>query len=195
MSQPPDKVLNPSDPGDDTQQRYRYQAVRASCYILALFDDEEGIEEVFCEHHEDVLVKYRTGLFLGVQIKTKADGSMPLKAGDEEVVKSLQRFIAAEKDYPGHFDGYLLAANCGFWKEAKNGSNLPHLLAEAKGKDLKTAPKSVLTFLNKLCPKPTSVKPKAAPKAPKNGGKKPSQSASPAPWPRYLHRENPTRPN
>ena len=57
MGEPPDKVLNPDDPGDETQKRYRYQAVRACCYILALFDDEEGIQEIFCEHHEDVLVK------------------------------------------------------------------------------------------------------------------------------------------
>lgn len=181
MGQSPDTVLNSSDPGDDTQQRYRYQAVRACCYILALFDDEEEVEEVFCEHHEDVLVKYRTGLFLGVQIKTKTDGSMPLKAGDDEVVKSLRRFIAAEKDYLGHFDGYLLAANCGFWKEAKNGSNLPHLIEEAKGKDLKTAPKCVVTFLKKLCPKPEAVKPKATPKKAKGGETTPPSPASTVP--------------
>ena len=86
----PDEVLNPGDPGDDTLRRFRYQAVRACVYMLALFDDDLEIEEVFCEHHEDILLKYRSGTFLGVQIKTKLDGSVPVKAGDEEVIGSLE---------------------------------------------------------------------------------------------------------
>ena len=167
MSLGPDQVLNPGDPGDETQRRFRYQAVRACCYILALFDDEEGIEEVFCEHHEDILLKYRSGTFLGVQIKTKLDGSVPVKAGDEEVIKSLKRFIETEKEFPGYFDGYLLASNSGFWRDGKNGSNLHHVLEEAKGKNLKSAGPLVQTFLKKLCPKPKPTKTKAAPKKPK----------------------------
>jgi hypothetical protein len=171
MSLGPDQVLNPGDPGDDTQRRFRYQAVRACCYILAIFDEEEGIEEVFCEHHEDILLKYRSGTFLGVQIKTKLDGSVPVKAGDEEVIRSLKRFIETEKEFPGYFDGYLLASNSGFWRDVKNGSNLQHVLDETSGKDLKSAGKLVQTLLAKLCPEPKPLKAKAAPKKAKGAGK------------------------
>ena len=163
----PDAVLNPGDPGDDTQRRFRYQAVRACVYILALFDEDLEIEEVFCEHHEDILLKYRSGTFLGVQIKTKLDGSVPVKAGDEEVIGSLKRFIETETQFPNHFDGYLLASNNGFWREAKNGSNLQYLLDEANGKDLKSAGRLVLPYLKKLCTKPKPTKTKSAPKKPK----------------------------
>ena len=171
MSHGPDQVLNSNDPGDDTQRRFRYQAVRACCYILALFDDEEDLEEVFCEHHEDILLKYRAGNFLGVQIKTKLDGSVPLKAGDKEVINSVKRFIATEKQFPGYFDGYLLASNSGFWRDSKNGSNLQHLLDAAKGRDLKSAGKLVQAFLKKLCPKPKTPKPKSVPRKAKGVGK------------------------
>jgi hypothetical protein len=183
MSLGPDQVLNPGDPGDDTQRRFRYQAVRACCYILALFDDEEGIEEVFCEHHEDILLKYRSGNFLGVQIKTKLDGSVPVKAGDEEVINSLRRFIEMEKQFPGYFDGYLLASNNGFWRDGKTGSNLQHLLEEAKEKDLKSAGTLVQAFLKKLCPEPQAVKPKSAAKKPKGAGKANKQPPADPPTP------------
>jgi Cap4 dsDNA endonuclease len=183
MSAGPDRILNTGDPGDDVHRRFRYQAVQACCYILALFDEEEGIEEVFCEHHEDILIRYQSGFFLGVQIKTKLDGSVPVKAGDEEVIKSLKRFIETEMEFPGYFAGYLLASNNGFWRDAKNRSNLHHLLEEAKGKDLKTVGNLVQTFLEKLCPKPRTAKPQAASKKPKGAGKPSKQVGPTAPDP------------
>ncbi len=151
---PPDQVLNPNDPGDATRRRNRYQDVRAACYILALFDDQEEIVEVICEQQEDVLIKRVNGRFRGVQIKTREDGSVPFKAVDEEMVKSLQRFIQEERDFPAHFEQFVLGCNCGFWQEKKNGSNLPHLLESAKGKTRGDAPKHVTDFLKRLCPAP-----------------------------------------
>jgi hypothetical protein len=183
MSLGPDQVLNPGDPGDDIQRRFRYQAVRACCYILALFDDEEGIDEVFCEHHEDILLKYQSGTFLGIQIKTKLDGSVPLKAGDTEVIRSLKRFVETEKEFPGYFDGYLLASNSGFWRDARNGSNLQHVLEEANGKGLKSAGNLVQTLLKKLCPKPSTAKTKAAPEKSKRAAKATEQDAPTSPDP------------
>lgn len=158
----PDQALNPADPGDATRRRNRYQDVRAACYILALFDDEEGIVEIICEQQEDVLVKRASGQFRGVQIKTREDGAVPFKAIDEEVVKSLQRFIEEERAFPGQFEQFVLGCNCGFWQEEKNGSNLPHLLDSSKGKTRADAPKHVLSYLKRLCPAPKAVKPTKA---------------------------------
>lgn len=152
----PDQVLNPKDPGDATRRRIRYQDVQAACYLLALFDEDEAIIEIVCEQQEDILVKRVNGLFLGVQIKTKEDGAVPFKAGDEEMVKSLQRFIDEERDFPGQFERFVLGCNCGFWQERKNSSNLPHLLDLAKGKTRTDAPRPVVDFLKRLCPAPQS---------------------------------------
>lgn len=167
----PDQVLNPKDPGDAIRRRNRYQDVRATCYILALFDEDEAIIEIVCEQHEDILVKRRDGRFKGVQIKTREDGAMPFKAGDEEIVKSLQRFIEEERDFPGQFVEFVFGCNCGFWQDKKNSSNLLHLLDSAKGKTRADAPKPVFDFLKRLCPVPKAPKTPKVPKA-----KKPNKS-------------------
>jgi hypothetical protein len=143
--------------------------------VLALFDDQEEIVEIICEQQEDVLVKRASGRFRGIQIKTREDGSVPFKAVDEEVVKSLQRFIEEEREFPDKFEHFVLGCNCGFWQEKKNGSNLHHLLDLAKGKTRADVPKLVLDFLKRLCPAPK------VPKAPTV--KKPKQAANPAPSP------------
>jgi hypothetical protein len=161
----PDQKLNPKDPGDETRRRCRYQDVRTACYILALFDDAEGVVEILCEQQEDILVKYLHGKFRGIQIKTRDDGSVPFKAVDEEVVKSLQRFIAEEREFPDQFDQFVLGCNCGFWEEKQNGSNLRHLLAEAKGKTMADVPKKVKDYLKRLCPPPKAPKTSKAKKA------------------------------
>ncbi|MEZ6138966.1 MAG: dsDNA nuclease domain-containing protein [Zavarzinella sp.] len=161
----PDQVLNPNDPGDATRRRFRYQDVRATCYILALFDEDEAIIEIICEQQEDILVKRMNGRFKGVQIKTREDGAMPFKSGDEEIMKSLQRFIEEERDFPGQFEEFVLGCNCGFWQEKKNRSNLPHLLDLARGKTWEDAPKPVLDFIKKLCPAPNTPKPNKSKKS------------------------------
>src|SRR5262245_32648194 len=132
MNSSPATVLNASDPGDETQRRYRYQHVKTAHYLLALFDDTEGAEEVFCEHHEDVLIRYHSGQFRAVQIKRREDGKVPLKANDDELTKSIIRFIDTEKAFPNQIERFILGCNCGFWAEEKNGSNLIHLVEEAR---------------------------------------------------------------
>ena len=64
--------------------------------LSSLLDDEAETEEVYCEHHEDVLVKKRGGRFHGVQIKTRFDEAGPHKSTDEEIAGSIKRFIELE---------------------------------------------------------------------------------------------------
>lgn len=162
MGGPPDRMLSSGDPGDDTQRRYRYQATHAAVLALSLLDDDADIEEIFCEHHEDILVKRRCNSFIGVQVKTKAEGSPPIKATDEESVRSLQRFILLEAQFPQHFTRFVLGSSCGFWRERKNGSNLPHLLDLAGGTTNGSVPSLLTNYLKKLCPKRPAGKPKAS---------------------------------
>lgn len=158
----PDEVLDPNDPGDDMQRRLRFQAARAVMLALSLLDDGAETDEVFCEQHEDVLVKKRNSRFIGEQVKTKLDESGPLKAIDEEVTRSIQRFVSLERRHGGHFDGYVLGSNAGFWDEDKTTSSLPHILKLASEASDGKAPKKLTDYLTKLFPKPKAPKKKAA---------------------------------
>lgn len=65
----PDEVIDRTDPGDDMQRRLRYQATRAVMLSLSLLDDDAETEEIFCEHHEDLLIKKKGNRFIGEQVK------------------------------------------------------------------------------------------------------------------------------
>ncbi|MGB0385149.1 MAG: dsDNA nuclease domain-containing protein [Ardenticatenaceae bacterium] len=128
----PDKSLSATDPGDDTQRRYRYQAVYAAIICLDLLDEESEFEEIFCELHEDTLVKKKDGTFIGIQVKTRVPGRELFKSNDKSVIKSLKRFVELSVEYPNHFSRFVLATNYAFWSEEKKSSNLRYLLKLAK---------------------------------------------------------------
>ena len=97
----PENTVAHGDPGDETTNRYRFQWTWAAVVCCMLLDDTEDVEEVFCEHHEDVLLKHQDGLFTGHQVKTRGDDQPPWKAKDEAVLKACIRFAKLESDYPG----------------------------------------------------------------------------------------------
>lgn len=152
MALPPDQVPGSSDVGADTLQRYRHQATYAAIVSLAMLDADGDIAELFCEHHEDILVKHRDEKFVGYQVKTKAVGLGPFKAGDDVVLKSLAHFINLQVQFASHFKHFVFASNCGCWREKKDGSCLPHLLELAASANLEaTRWRDPLgTFLGKL---------------------------------------------
>ena len=63
MTEPlvPDPASVPAagDPGDDIGRRFRYQWTYTAAVCCLLLDDQEDVVEVFCEHHEDVLISAR----------------------------------------------------------------------------------------------------------------------------------------
>jgi hypothetical protein len=154
MSEAPDTVLSQSDPGDDVQRRFRYQATKAAMLALSLLDDEAEAEEVYCEHHEDVLVKKRGERFHGVQVKTRFDEAGPHKSTDEEIVGSIKRFIELERKFDKHFDGYTIGSNAGFWDEDKTASSLPYILSLVAASINGLLHSKVQGFLKKLFAEP-----------------------------------------
>jgi hypothetical protein len=158
MSEAPDTVLSQSDPGDDVQRRFRYQATKAAMLALSLLDDETEAEEVYCEHHEDVLVKKRGGRFHGVQIKTRFDEAGPHKSTDEETVTSIKRFVALERKFSGTFDGYTIGSNAGFWDDDKTVSSLPYLLSLIAAQVSDQLHSKVQGFIRKLFPEPKQTR-------------------------------------
>jgi hypothetical protein len=116
------------DTGADTQRRFRHQACYAAMLSLGLLEDE--LLELYCEHHDDVLLRLKSGLFKAVQLKTRMAGGVPFKATEVEILGSIRKFAELETTFPGQFEGYVLGSNVGFWRERKNGSNLEYLLGD-----------------------------------------------------------------
>lgn len=148
----PEQVLNKTDPGDDMQRRVRYQDTYAAIISISLLDEESDVQEVYCEHHEDIFVKRKDGSYSGIQVKTRQPGQSPFKAVDEEIVSSLCRFIKLEKDYSKHFSNYIIVSNCGFWTEKRNLSNIDYLLKLAKLEN-PTSQSTLASFLKKISKK------------------------------------------
>ena len=59
--------------GSMAQARFFYQH-QYSAYWCILMLENKDIECVICEHHEDLLVKFRNGRYKFIQIKTRAEG-------------------------------------------------------------------------------------------------------------------------
>ena len=124
-----DRVLSVTDPGDDMQRRLRYQASYGALLCLdLLIEEEDGAAEIFCEHHEDFLVKTKSGKYVGVQVKTRLPGEGPFKSGDEAVKNALSRFIALDLAFPNQFVRFVLVANCDFYDVGESETNLVYVL-------------------------------------------------------------------
>ena len=112
----PDRIRSEKDRGDDMTRRIRYQAACNAIKALALVREPSKFSELYCEHHEDGLLRRTDGRFVGIQIKT---ASSPLRAGGEAALNSLKRFVEHEKTFGRRFARYVLATNkpCGLGRE------------------------------------------------------------------------------
>lgn len=140
----PDTTPPSEDVGADTQRRYRHQAAYTAVLALGLLEDD-GPDEIYCEHHDDVILRLRDGKFRALQLKTRQYGRPPHKAVDDDVIAALGRFAVFEREFPGQFDQYTIGSNLGFWNEKKNTSNLGHVLDGAQNG---TPPPA--TWINKI---------------------------------------------
>jgi hypothetical protein len=187
MDQAPDTILNEADPGDDVQRRFGFQAAKAAMLSLSLLDPDAEVEEVYCEQHEDVLVKKRTSRFVGYQVKSKLDGSGPHKSTDDEIIRSMERFVEHECQFGQHFDKYVIGSNAGFWDEDKTTSSLPYVIsAVADAKDGKW-PKVADDYLKRVFPEPK--KPRKKKKAVAQTDGQPTGDADPQAKFERLHKE------
>jgi hypothetical protein len=169
MGQTPETVLNQTDPGDDVQRRFGFQATKAAMLSLSLLDSEAEVEIVYCEQHEDVLIKKRSNKFIGYQVKSRLDGSGPHKSTDDEIVRSIRRIVELERTYGQHLDRYTIGSNAGFWDEGKTASSLPHILTLVRDVADGKYPKKVLDYLKRVFPQPRKPKRKSTP-APSGDG-------------------------
>lgn len=130
----PDTVAATGDPGDETARRYRYQWTYAAIICCMLLDDSENVSEVFCEHHEDILIKHSDGTYSGLQIKTRGSDQGVWKTNDEAIKLSCVRFAKLERDFPNQFKAFRFLTNHPL-HVAGNGQDFRHVLEVIKEAD------------------------------------------------------------
>lgn len=139
----PDVVPATGDPGDETARRFRYQWMYAAIICCLLLDESEEAHEVFCEHHEDVLVKRKDGYFHGLQIKTRDISQPPWKSDDEAVIRSFVRFCILEGQFPGRFRGFRFLSNHSLYVSG-NGKDIQYVLREIRAANSSVACPAVI---------------------------------------------------
>lgn len=146
----PDSVLPVGDPGDETARRYSYQWMYAAVICCMLLDKTEDGTEVFCEQHEDILIKHDDGTYSGLQIKTRSLAGPLWRASDESVTSSFARFVQLEAMFPGQFRTFRFLTNHPL-QASQNGQDLRHVLAIIKNAGSASGlPPPALKFLKRV---------------------------------------------
>jgi len=120
-----------NDIGDEISNRYRYQWAISAITCCMLLDQSEDVQEVFCEYHEDVLIKHSNGLFTGIQIKTKKSDQPLWKASDEAILKAFAKFVILDNQYKNQFQAFKFITNHPIQSSA-NGQDITFLLCKIK---------------------------------------------------------------
>lgn len=146
----PDSVVAIGDPGDETARRYRYQWTYAGICCCSLLDETQDVQEVFCEHHEDVLLKHADGTFSGLQIKTRDSSQDVWKTGDQPLRAAFVRFAKLEAQFPGQFRSYRFLTNHPLFAGG-NSKDICYVLAQIKRAATRLdLPGPVLAVLSKI---------------------------------------------
>jgi hypothetical protein len=144
----PDESID-TDGGDETQKRFHYQDAYAALEVARLLSNKLHYDSVYIELIEDILIKLKTGKFIGVQVKSQKDANAWFTFGNEHIIGALQHFIEHEKKFPKKFKRYVLCTNCGFPKENK-ASNLPYCLSVIRKNDDLASCTKVVDFSNSI---------------------------------------------
>ena len=148
---PPDQVVSSNDPGDETGHRYRYQWTYSAILACSLLDDTRDFLEVFCEQHEDTLIKHVSGLFTGVQVKTRASTQPAWTTQDEQFIKSCVRFVQLDIKFQDFFIQFLFLTNHIFQQNNKNGKNIVYVLDDiSHSRTYYELKKTSKTFVDKI---------------------------------------------
>jgi hypothetical protein len=126
----PANVLDTGDPGDDTIARFKYQFCMVAINALRMIEDPDFAESIICENFEDLIIEKKDGKFVAVQVKTRARHRPQFKLTDEDVEKSLVRFMKLDVQFPGKFTEFQFVTNHELWTDKENGSNLDWFLKE-----------------------------------------------------------------
>lgn len=101
----------PSDRGDETQERFRYQWAIGVWLLAQSLTGVRGIRALWCEHHDDYLLELQVGRYIAVQVKTDSRENARWRWSDDALVDSVLRFCALENTHGTVIDGYEFVSN------------------------------------------------------------------------------------
>ncbi len=106
--------LDTKDPGDETQRNYAYQSAYGVILLVAAATEKKPYSALWCEHYEDFLGQRHDGLFNAYQVKTSRPENGDWTLTDDEIRKSIKRFIALELKYPLKIGDFHIVSNTEF---------------------------------------------------------------------------------
>jgi len=89
----PTTLFDGSDPGDATQQNFRYQHLYGVILLIAAAKGTRPYSNIYCEHFEDFLCEKTDGMFDGYQVKTQRPENGAWRTTDDALIKSIGRFV------------------------------------------------------------------------------------------------------
>jgi hypothetical protein len=130
----PDPAITPDtkDPGDQTGRNFRYQHAYGVILLAASARALRPYAAIWCEHHEDFLAERLDGKYDGFQIKTSRPENGAWQMNDEELVRSIRRFVALVKKFGDQIGQLFFVTNTDFdnsgdeVKDEKKRGRRPH---------------------------------------------------------------------
>lgn len=110
----PSDLLAENDPGDETQRNFRYQYGYGAILLISAYTGHSQFIALWCEHHEDFLTETSEGTFEAFQIKTRKPENGEWTLSDEEMKKSLKRFVQLQKKFKEKIIGFNIVSNAAF---------------------------------------------------------------------------------
>lgn len=98
------------DKGDDTQERFRYQAA-IGVMLLARALKHQDLTAMWCEHHDDYLLQKIDGSFVAVQVKTDSNEGSQWRLSHDPLIGSVARFCELESKHGEAISVYVFASN------------------------------------------------------------------------------------
>lgn len=115
----PDQVAGlptaPTDRGDETQERYRYQWAIGACLLAEGLSGNRDMQALWCEHHDDYLVELADGRYIAVQVKTDGSENAMWRLAAPALIDSISRFCVLEQQHGALIEAYEFMSNAGFY--------------------------------------------------------------------------------
>ena len=105
------EVVDTTDPGDDVQQRYRYQHAYGVILLVASMRKELPYVAIWCEHHEDLLGELEDGYYDAYQVKTQLPENGRWDLTKEPLKDSIKRFVTLNQKFPDKIREFHFVSN------------------------------------------------------------------------------------
>lgn len=137
------------------QRRLRYQSAYGVVLISAAVRQQKPYIALWCENHEDLLGEREDSLYDGYQIKTQKPERGAWQMLDDDLKKSIKRFVELDQKFPGKIHNFFFVSNANFSdsvSEKQVGRSPIHFLQEVQAKSSASdIPSAFQDTFDKLC--------------------------------------------